>query len=112
MYEVKSRIFLGLTKTQKSALCNSLRTLVKKLPDFGIEDILDKFLEDEKYYLEINCSRLDFLKEIIEDEKFVLESKLFIAECLKYYDYQKSQKPLIWDGFEKGPQARRAKPEE
>lgn len=95
MYEVKSRIFLGLTKTQKSALCNFLRLLVKKLPDYSAEAVLDKFLEDEKYYLEINSSRLDFLKDFINDEKFISESKLFIIECQKYYDYKKSQQPLI-----------------
>lgn len=95
MYEVKNRIFLELTKTQKSALCNFLRALVKKLPDLGVEAILDKFLEDEKYYLEINSSRFEFLNELIEDEKFISDAKLFIKECVKYYDYKKSQAPII-----------------
>lgn len=99
MYEVKSRIFLEFSKTQKSALCNFLRALVKKVVngDKNAEapQILAKFLDDEKYYLEINSSRFEFLKDFIDDEKFIYETKLFIKECQKYYDYKKSQAPII-----------------
>jgi len=95
MYEVKNKIFLELSKTQKSALCNFLRALVKKLPDLSVDEVLEKFLDDEKYYLEINSSRFEFLNEFLEDENFVAESKLFIKECKKYYDYKKSQAPII-----------------
>lgn len=95
MYEVKSKIFSEFSKTQKSAVCNFLRALVKKLPNLGADEILDKFIEDEKYYLEINSSRFEFLKDIIDDEKFISETKLFIKECKKYYDYKKSQEPII-----------------
>lgn len=94
MYEVKSRIYSELTKTQKTALCSSLRILVKNFPNLSCEEVLDKFLEDETYYLKINSSRFEFLKDLIEDEKFISESKLFIIECRKYYDYKKSQEPL------------------
>lgn len=95
MYEVKNRIFLEFTKTQKSALCNFLRALAKKLPDLSVDEVLEKFLEDEKYYLEINSSRFEFLQDFIEDEKFIKEANLYIKECKKYYDYKKSQEPLI-----------------
>ena len=95
MYEIKSKIFLELTKTQKSALCNFLRALTKKMPDLEVQDILQKFLEDEKYYLQINSSRFEFLQDYIENEQFVSEAKLFIKECRKYYDYKKSQEPII-----------------
>lgn len=95
MYEVKNKIFLELTKTQKSALCNFLRALVKKLPDSTVLEILNKFLEDEKYYFEINSSRFEFLKNFLEDENFISEVKVFLKECKKYYDYKKSQEPII-----------------
>ena len=95
MYEVKNRIFLEFTKTQKSALCNFLRALTKKCPDLSADEVLEKFFEDEKYYLEINSSRFEFLGEFIEDEKFISDAKLFIKECRKYYDYKKSQAPMI-----------------
>lgn len=97
MYEVKSRIYLEFTKTQKSALCNFLRALTKKELNDNInaDNILQKFLEDERYYLEINSSRFEFLADFLDDEKFVSETKLFINECIKYYNYKKSQAPLI-----------------
>ena len=95
MYEVKSKIFLELTKTQKSAICNFLRALVKKSPDLSIEEVCEKFIEDEKYYLKLNSSRFEFLTAFLDDEKFIKEAKLFIKECRKYYDYKKTQEPII-----------------
>lgn len=95
MYEIKSKIFLELTKTQKSALCNFLRALVKKLPDLSADEILAKFVDDEKYYLEINSSRFEFLQDYIDDEEFISQALLYIKECRKYYDYKKSQEPII-----------------
>lgn len=94
MYKVKSRIFLELTKTQKSSLCNHLRALTKQLTDLSEEKIYTKFYEDEKYYIEINSSRFEFLKDFIDEENFEKESKLYIKECKKYYNYKKSQEPL------------------
>lgn len=95
MYEVKNRIFLELSKTQKSAICNFLRALVKKSPDLKPNEILEKFLDDEKYYLEMKSSRFEFLENFLGEEKFIADAKLFIQECRKYYDYKKSQEPLI-----------------
>jgi len=83
VYEVKKRIFLDLTKSQKSALCNHLRALVKAV-NVEADNLLQKFLDDEKYYLEINSSRFEFLKEAL----------LYLKECKKHYDYKKAQEPL------------------
>lgn len=95
MYQIKNKIFLEFDKTQKSAVCNFLRALVKKFPDLSAEEILQKFVEDEKYYIEINSSRFEFLEDYIDEEKFVSEAKMYIKECKKYYDYKKSQEPII-----------------
>lgn len=95
MYEIKKQIYLDLTKNQKSALCNFLRALVKKSPEAGVDEILEKFLEDEKYYLEINASRFEFLAEMIDDEQFLKDTELYLKECRKYYDYRKKQEPII-----------------
>lgn len=95
MYEIKKQIYLDLTKNQKSALCNFLRALVKKSPEAGVDEILEKFIEDEKYYLEINASRFEFLGEIIDDEQFLKDTELYLKECRKYYDYKKKQEPII-----------------
>ena len=95
MYEIKKQIYLDLSKTQKSALCNFLRALVKKSPELSVDDILNKFLEDEKYYLKINSSRFEFLADIIDDTQFLSDTEKYLKECRKYYDYKKSQEPII-----------------
>ena len=95
MYEIKKQIYLDLTKNQKSALCNYLRALVKKSPESSADDIIEKFLEDEKYYLEINASRFEFLAEKLYDNQFLADTELYIKECIKYYDYKKKQEPII-----------------
>lgn len=95
MYEIKKQIYLDFTKNQKSALCNNLRALVKKSPNLSVDEILNNFLEDEKYYLEINASRFEFLAEILDEPQFLKDTKLFLNECRKYYDYKKKQEPII-----------------
>ncbi len=95
MYEIKKQIYLDFSKTQKSALCNFLRALVKKSPELSVDEIMQKFIEDEKYYHEINNSRFEFLKNLLEDEQFLKDTKKYLKECRKYYDYKKSQEPLI-----------------
>jgi len=95
MYEIKKQIYLDLTKNQKSALCNYLRALVKKTPENSADDIIEKFLEDEKYYLEINASRFEFLAEKLYDNQFLADTELYIKECIKYYEYKKKQEPII-----------------
>lgn len=95
MYEIKKQIYLDLTKTQKSALCNFLRALVKKMPETNISDLMEKFTEDERYYLEINSSRFEFLENLLDDEQFLKDTEKYLYECRKYYDYKKSQEPLI-----------------
>ncbi len=95
MYSIKNQIYLDMTKTQKSALCNFLRALVKKSPDISADDIFDKFVEDEKYYLEINNPHFEFLQSYLDDENFANETMLYLKECRKYYDYKKKQEPLI-----------------
>ena len=84
-----------MTKNQKSALCGFLRALMKKSPELSVQEILDKFLEDERYYLEINASRFEFLADVIDDDQFLNDTELFLKECRKYYDYKKKQEPII-----------------
>ncbi len=95
MYQIKSRIYLDLDKTQKAGICNSIRALVKQNLNLTCSEILDKFIEDEKYYLELNSSRFPFLIEIIDSNSFLKDSELYIAECKKFYEYKESQRPYI-----------------
>ena len=95
MSYIKSKIFLSLSKAQKSALCNYLRALVKKSPNFSVNEILQNFIDDEEYYFKINNPHFEFLQEFIFNDEFKQETLLFINECKRYYDYKESQKPLI-----------------
>lgn len=95
MYQIKNRIYLNLDKTQKSGICNYIRAIVKQNANFEANEIFDKFMEDEKYYLELNASRFPFLNDLIDDEKFQNDTKEYIKECIKYYTYKEKQKPII-----------------
>ena len=95
MYQIKSRIYLDFDKTQKSGVCNYIRALVKQNLNLTCSEILDKFIEDETYYLELNSSRFPFLANFIENESFLKDTLLYINECKKYYEYKESQRPLI-----------------
>ena len=95
MYQIKNRIYLDFDKTQKTAICNYLRALVKQHKEFGCEEILHKFTEDEKYYLELNASRFPYLENKLDDAQFISDSKDYIKECIKYYNYKEKQRPII-----------------
>lgn len=50
-----------------------MRALVKKSPQMSVEDIYDKFVEDERYYLEINNPHFEFLEDYLDSDKFMEE---------------------------------------
>ena len=98
MYQIKNRIYLNFDKTQKSAICNYLRAIVKQSVNTGecsIETVLNKFIEDEKYYLELNASRFPFLADVIDDNEFLKDTEDYIKECIIYYEYKEKQRPII-----------------
>src|SRR5574344_1361688 len=95
MSYVKNKIFLGLEKSQKTALCNYLRALVKKSSNFGVQNLCQKFFDDEKYYFDVKNPHFEFLEKILDEEDFKSEVKIYVEECRKYYDYKESQRPLI-----------------
>ena len=95
MYYIKNQIFLSLSKTQKSALCNFLRALVKKSPNLSENEIIKKFIEDEEYYFKIDNPHFEFLENMLFEDDFQKDTLLYIKECKKYYDYKEKQRPLV-----------------
>ena len=95
MYQIKSRIYLDFDKTQKSAICNYLRALVKQNLSKTCSEILDKFLCDEEYYLKQKSSRFPFLENFIDKDIFIKDTTAYINECKKYYGYKEAQRPFI-----------------
>lgn len=95
MYQIKSRIYLDFDKTQKSGICNNIRALVKQNLNLTCSELLNKFIDDEKYYLELKSSRFPFLSDYIDDANFLKDTEAYIRECKKYYEYKESQRPFI-----------------
>lgn len=99
MYSTKQRIYTYFDKTQKSALCTFLRSfvanVVKSDEEINENDILNKFIEEQDYYLKVDASRFPFLADYLTDENFLHESLDYIKACKKYYEYKKSQAPII-----------------
>jgi len=94
MKSIKSQIFNYFTKVQKSDLCHYIASFVKKDFDKAAEELAEKFVEDQKYYLEINSTRFSFLEEFIGEPEFLKELELYIKECRKKYKYKEKQRPL------------------
>ena len=76
-------------------ICTFLRSYCKQHFELQVDDIYDEFAQEQDYYLKINSSRFPFLKDYLSDDTFVGETKEYIKACKKYYDYKKSQAPLI-----------------
>ena len=95
MYQVKNRIYLSFDKTQKTSVCNYLRNFVKQHLELSISEIVNRFIENEKYYLTLNTSRFPFLADIIDDSTFFKDTEEYIKECKKYYEYKEKQRPII-----------------
>ena len=52
MQNIKSILFLYLTPRQKSQLLGTLKAYNLEFKDLSSLDLVDKFMEDEKYYWE------------------------------------------------------------
>ena len=89
---LKKDLFPQFTKQQKSALCHSVKSYVKK--NLEKSDLVDVFLEDELYYIKMGSSRLYFIEEYLEDSMFLRELRFYFNDCIKYYEYQKSLEPI------------------
>ena len=90
MQNIKSSLFLYLTPRQKSQLLGTLRSYSKKF-ELNSEELAYKFLEDEKYYLDIENPHFEFVKDYFEDDLFFKELKKFFDFCA----YEKRQKDLM-----------------
>jgi hypothetical protein len=95
VYQIKNFIYLNFDKTQKSGICNYLRALVKQNLNLTCSELLNKFIEDEKYYLTLKSSRFPFLEDCIDDDIFLNDTKKYLNECIKYYEYKEKQRPII-----------------
>ncbi len=87
MQNIKTSLFLYLTPRQKSQLFGTLKAYFKK-HQLSSNDLADKFLEDEKYYIDMENPHFEFVKDYLNDDIFYNEIKKFFD----YLAFEKSQK--------------------
>ena len=97
MQNIKTSLFIYLTSRQKSQLLGTLKSYFKKFPKYSTDELCNKFLEDEKYYLDINNPHFEFVKEFLENEEFYSDIKKFFKFC----EYEKEQKDKLKPYIEK-----------
>lgn len=95
MYNFKSTIFLDLTKNQKSSLLGFLKSFVKKHNDKSTEDIIEIFVEDERYYYEQGVPHFEWVIDEFEKDEFLKHLKMYIDECKKQIEIKEAQKPFV-----------------
>ena len=91
MQNIKNIIFLYLTPRQKSQLLGTLKSYSKKFSSLSTEELAYKFLEDEKYYLDIENPHFEFVKDYFDDDIFLKDLKKFFDYCA----WEKRQKELL-----------------
>jgi len=88
MQNIKSSVFLYLTPRQKSQLLGTLKSYFKKYNELSIDDLCNKFLDDENYYLEINNPHFEFIKDYLNNDEFYRDMKKYFL----YLEFEQKQK--------------------
>lgn len=97
MYYLKNTLFLELTKKQKASLFSFIKSFVKKhnANNLSVDDILELFIEDEKYYYEQKNPHFEWIIQEFDKDKFLKELKILIKENLKQLELKEAQKPFL-----------------
>ncbi len=91
MQNIKNILFTALSQRQKSQLLGTLKAYYKKFSSLSKTEIIDKFFEDEKYYIDINNPHFEFMKDYFDDEKFYRD----IEKYIDFLIYESQQKKLM-----------------
>ncbi len=95
MINIKNRVFLYLTKNQKSALISYLKSFAKKYHNLGVRGVIDKFIENETYYLEIKNPHFKFIIEYLKEDNFLKDLESFLSAVFYELKRKEALKPLI-----------------
>lgn len=95
MQNPKYILFLYLTPRQKSMLLNTLKAYCSNFKNLNSEELTNKFLEDEKYYLDIKNPHFEFVKKYLKDDKFYRETVKFFDFCLFELEQKEKMKPYL-----------------
>ncbi len=72
-----------------------LQAFIKKNQGLNKYEILDKFIEEEKYYFEINQTHFHFVVENFENEAFLKDILKFIEGVFYHLEMLEKQKPYL-----------------
>ena len=95
MQNIKQLLFLYLTKRQKAQLLSYLSSLFKKFPSLSNNELIDRFFEDEKYYLDIGNPHFEFVRDYFNDDDFYRDLEKFFKYCAWEAEQKEKIKPLI-----------------
>ncbi len=95
MQYIKSSLFIYLTPRQKSQLIGTLRSYFKKYSELPIFELCNRFLDDEKYYIEIGNPHFEFLEKYFENSDFLRDLNKFFEFCELEKKEKERLKPLI-----------------
>ncbi len=102
MQSLKSRVFNYLTKRQKSDILKYISIYTGKNSQLSAQDILEKFIDDETYYLQTGSSRYAWLVDVVDNEDFqkdllrVIKDNIFkISQKEKNKVYTDKQKQYL-----------------
>ena len=107
MQNIKSSLFNYLTPRQKSQLLGFLKSYFKKHIELSVVELCDRFLDDEKYYLDIGNPHFEFTEKYLNDDKFYYDLKKFFEFCLLEKKEKERLRPLIEKQKELLKQARK-----
>lgn len=76
-------------------LISFLKSFVKKNQNLSQGEIIDKFIEDETYYYEINNPHFEFCIPHFSEEDFLRDLKIFIDAVFYELKQKELMKPLL-----------------
>lgn len=91
----KKDLFPMLSKVQKSSLLTFLKNFVAKKKSQDAEFLLDEFLEEQQYYINIKNPYFCFMEEVIEDEGFLRDLKSYLKEMIFHFEQKERQRPYL-----------------
>lgn len=95
MQYIKNQVFLYLTPRQKSMLFSYFASFVKKNKNLSKGDIIDKFIENENYYFELNNPHFEFVIELLSDDDFLKDLGLVVDYVFFEIEQKEKLKPII-----------------
>lgn len=91
----KKDFFETLSKIQKSAIISYLKSFINKKKNFDETFLMEEFLEEQHYYINIGQPYFGFIADFIEQEEFLKDLKFCIKDICFKLKQKELQKPFL-----------------